>query len=431
MVLQECGMRCALPAIIAVLLLATSPAATAQPGGKPPKLDVPAATAALKSTPIYRAPGAVAKFDEARVRSELTDGIRVLVAPYTGEYANGNNYATSDEHLDQVYNPLNEWAEDNKLKLIKVEGLFISMTGGTAVGPSNIPELRQYTAYQDVTASLLALIRLAKGMPADQAKQVNYEMDPVVAPTETQVATMAERLRQNPIYNDPARVDRVTLSPNVIKDKAGFGVRIAALPAPNRGQPVVDYAPALGKLFPDDVVMVATGGWLDIAAPEQDKAISARNYAFGRYEIGTFQKGGTVDGRISSVVIRLQLLIKDKPFGRPLPEAFDLRKKISDLAPWVLLGSAAIIAVASVVAYRIRKARRAEADEMTLRVATAETHAEITGLGEALLESPNADAAERYATAQTLFDQAHTAEAMREVAAVARAGQRMLAKEGA
>ena len=68
---------------------------------------------------------------------------------------------------------------------------------------------------------------------------------------------------------------------------------------------------------------------------------------------------------------------------------------------------------------------------MALRLATADTHAEITSLGEALLEKPDAGAAERYATAQTLFDQAHTAEAMREVAAVARAGQRMLAKEGA
>jgi hypothetical protein len=431
MVLQECGMRFAVPALFVVLLLATSPAATAQPGGRPPKLDVAAATAALKANPIYRAPGAVARFDEARVRAELTDDVRVLVAPYTGEFAKGNNYATSDEHYDQVYTPLNEWAAGNKLKLIKIEGLYITMTGGPGIGPSDIAELRQYTAYRDVTASVLALARLAKGMPADQARLVDYEPDKVVAPTAAQVAALAERLRQSPIHNDPARDDKVTLSPDLIRDRAGFSVRIAALPVPERGQPVIDYAPALGKFFPNDVVMVATGGWLDIAAPEQDKAESARNYAFGRFEIGSFQKGGTIDGRISSVLLRLQTLVKEKPFGRPLPEAFDLRKKISDLAPWVLLGSAVVIACASYAAHRIRKARRVEADELALRLATADTHAEITSLGEALLESPNADAAERYATAKTLFDQAHTAPAMHEVAAVAKAGQRMLAKEGA
>jgi hypothetical protein len=49
---------------------------------------------------IYRAPGAVARFDEDRVRAELAPNVRVPVAPYTGEFKPGNNYASSEEHTE-------------------------------------------------------------------------------------------------------------------------------------------------------------------------------------------------------------------------------------------------------------------------------------------------------------------------------------------
>lgn len=56
------------------------------------------------------------------------------------------------------------------------------------------------------------------------------------------------------------------------------------------------------------------------------------------------------------------------------------------------------------------------------RQARAETYLRLEELGAAVAESPDPATAERYATARTLFDQAHTLEAMAAVRRIAEEG---------
>lgn len=140
------------------LLPAGVPVARAeQPDTRPPKLDIAAATKELESNQVYRAPGAVARFDEDRVRAELAENTRILVAPYSGPFKEGNNYPSGEEHYKQVGEPLEQWAKDRNLRLITVEGIHVDVTDGPGYGPSDIAGLRQTTGYLDVTEHVLVL----------------------------------------------------------------------------------------------------------------------------------------------------------------------------------------------------------------------------------------------------------------------------------
>lgn len=417
------------------LLLAGIPVASAeQPDTRPPKLDVAAVMRALESTQIYRAPGAVARFDEDRVRAELSRNTRILVAPYTGRIEPGGNYADFDEHYKQVDESLEHWAKDRNLRLITVEGIHVGVSDGPGYGPSDIPGLRQTTAYLDVTEHVLVLARLAGGMSREEAPKIQVPRDAVVQPSDDQVSELAGQLQRSQIRNAPGRDDPITLNPRTVQEKTGFRVRIAALATLDRGQPLVDYAPVLAARFPGDVVMVAQGRWLDVAGPDQAKIESARNYAYGRFEIGSFTQGSTMDARIGTVLERLNELVNKKPFGRPQPpaqprpELYDVRRTISAWAPWVLLGSAVVLGGAALVGWRLRSAARLAAERSAMRTASAEAFAKIGELGARLLKTEerggaaNPAAAERHATARTLFDQAHTPEAMAEVEKIADEG---------
>jgi hypothetical protein len=105
----------------------------------------------------------VARFDEDRVRAELAAHTRILVAPYTGPFKEGNHYSSGDEHYQQVGEPLERWANDRNLRLITVEGIHVGVTDEPGYGPSDISGLRQTTAYLDVNEQVLVLARLAGG----------------------------------------------------------------------------------------------------------------------------------------------------------------------------------------------------------------------------------------------------------------------------
>jgi hypothetical protein len=428
--------------LVVGLLLAAAPVSQAQPGGavKPPKLDVKAATKALEDQQIYRAPGAVAYFDETRIRAALKPNVRILVAPYTGHFEKGNNYADGDALYDQVSVPLDEWATRAKVRLILVQGLYVYGIGDDvgAYGPYDIPTLRQTTAYLDVTEAVLVLTRQAGGMSQDAAADLkrgsDYVLTDPVPPTEDQLDELAENLREHPVYNAPGR-DEDPIDPLVaeLAGKAGLPVKVAAFPAPEPGEPVVDYAPALRTLFPNDYVLVAHGRWLDVAGPD-DKIVSARDYAYGRFEIGSFEQGSAMSDRMGTVLTRLSELLRKTAFGRPQPapqpkpQPFDVERAVSTYAPWVLLGSAVLLAAFGLLGWRRKQARQAEKDRLALHLASARAFAKIGDLGVRILTAEedggraNPAAAERHATATTLFDQAHTAEAMAEVEQIADEG---------
>ncbi|MFI7679644.1 hypothetical protein [Actinophytocola sp. NPDC049390] len=411
-----------------------APQAVAQPQERPPKLDVQQAIRELADQRIHRAPGAVATFDEDLVRSALGDDTWLVVAPYTGRIEAGNNYADGDAHDEEVSRPLREWAEKNHRNLILVEGISVSLHGdaGIMATAANIPELRQITAYLDVTIPVVYAARYADD--EDTAADFDVPLTAPVRPTTAQVDDLAARLRADRVHNAPGRDDPIDPRMAQVAKKYGIDVRIAAFPAPARGEPIVDYAPELLKRFPDDVIMVATGRWLDVAAREQAKADSARDYAYGRFEIGSFRQGSLMQDRVGTVLERLQSLLRNTAYGRPQPppqprpQPYDVRQTINTFTPWVLLGSALVLGGAGLYSWRRARADRADVERRAMRRESARAMAKIGALGARLLaeeergETPNAAAAERHATARHLYDEALTAEAMAEVTAIAEEG---------
>ncbi|GAB3497914.1 hypothetical protein [Amycolatopsis cihanbeyliensis] len=416
-------------ALVAVLVVLVPAPAAAQQRELPPKLDVGAATQALSEQRIHRAPGAVARFDEELIRAELTPDMRLLVSPYTGPYEQGAHYASGEEYREQVYQPLRDWAEGSGHTLIEVAGIGIRSYGGVAAGPADLGELRQQTAYLDVTEGLWSLIRHAKGGNTGVA----YPHDAVIAPTSDQLATLTARLRETRVYNAPGRADPVELPLEGIEQRTGLTLRVAAFPALDRGRPLVDYAHALATEFPRDVVLVAHGRWLDVAVsgPDQGKLVSARDYAFGRFENASFRQGSPMSDRIGSVLTRFDRLSTERAFSRPQPAPFDLRQRVSALAPWVLLGSALLLGVPSLLAWHRRRAEWVRAERVNLRVASAEAVTEITELSTLVTQAQRGGeeagaAAERHGTAADMFERARTADAMHEVRKIAAEGKRIL-----
>ena len=411
-----------------------TPQAVAQPQGRPPELDVGKAIDELADQRIYRAPGAVARFDDDMVRSALGDDTWLVVAPYTGRIEEGNNYADGDAHEEAVGRPLREWAEENRRNLILVEGISVSLYGdaGIMASASNIPELRQITAYLDVTIPVVYAARYADDK--ETAADFDGPLTEPVKPTRDQVDDLAERLRSNRVHNAPGRDDPVDARMAQVAEEYGINVRIAAFPVPDRGEPLVDYAPELLKRFPDDVIMVATGRWLDVAAREQAKAGSARDYAYGRFEIGSFRQGSAMQDRVGTVLERLQSLLRNTAYGRPLPQPqprpqpYDVRQTINAFTPWVLLGSALVLGGVGLYSWRRTRIDRDDAERRAMRRERARAMAKIGELGAQLLaagergEAPNPAAAERHATARHLYDEALTAKAMTEVTAIAEEG---------
>lgn len=409
-----------------------APQVTAQP--RPPELDVRKALDELADQRIVRTPGAVARLDEDLVRPALGDDTYVILAPYTGRIEEGGNYPDGEAHDKEVGEPLQSWAEKNRKNLVLVEGIGVTLYGGSRIGAtaSDLPELRQMTAYLDVTIPVVYAARYAHD--EDTAADFDGPIADPVAPSPEQVDDLAGHLRDNPVYNAPGRDDPVDPRMAQLAEEYGIGVRIAALPVLEPGQPFVDYAPELLKRFPDDVVMVAQGRWLDIAARDQAKAVSARDYAYGRFEYGSFRQGSLMQDRVGTILDRLQFLLKNNAYGRPQPQPqpkprpYDVRQTINTLTPWVLVGAALILGAVGLYTWRRTQTDRADAERRAMRRESARAMAKIGALGAELLaagergETANPAAAERHATARALYDEALTARAMAEVTAVAEEG---------
>lgn len=414
-----------------VLLLSVPVSAAAAPvSGDPPKLDVAAAIRALSTESIYRAPGAVATFDAQAVGTTLAPDVKLLVEPFTGPFGAGHNYSSEQQYDDQVYQPLIDWANAHNVKLVDVTGLYVRTVslGGGAFLPSDLSEVRTLTAYRDVTSGVLGMINYLRTGATHGPSLPGAE---VVAPTPAQLAPVVAALRANPVYNAPGREDPVELQSELIHQRFDTGVRVVAFPPLPPGQPLVDYAPALAAAFPGDDVFVSYGEWVDVAGQNQQVLESARNYAYGLYDNGTLQAGVDMSDRIGSILSRVDLLLRQHPFSRPQPAPLDLQHQISAIVVWVLVGSALLLGGGSLLSWQAGKTEARRLARRALHRESALASAAIAALGGRLLDAgPSGEnseaialAAERHATANTLFDQAHTAEAMREVRTIAEEGE--------
>ena len=411
-----------LPALVVFLVAVPAAAEPAQP----PKLDVQAAIRALTTQQVYRAPGSIARYDEQKVAKALGSDLKLLVQPYTGTYQQGHNYPTGDDYVKQVYSPLSDWASQHGVKLVDVTGLYVSAFTGGAFGASDLAEIRTQTAYLDVTSALLGMIAYIR---TGAAHYDTPAPPPLVAPTPAQLGPLTDSLRANPVYNAPGRDDPIDAkTPGNIRQLTGFSVRIAAFPPIPTGQPLVDYAPALAKAFPGDTILVSYGVWTQVAGPNQQALESARDYAYGRFDNATLEQGADMNDRAYTILQRTYELVRNHPFSKPQPPPYDLREQISADAPWVLLGSAAIIGGGALVLWLRRRAEADRKQKVALRRESALATAAIAALSGKVLhdDTGSTAAAERLATANSMFEQARTPDAMRKVREIAKQGEEAL-----
>ena len=428
------GVRVLLVCLFVTLGLSAAPAA-AQPVG--PVDPVPILAALNDGEQVIRAPGGIARFDEARVREELGQAVRLVVLPEV----DFDLYPTKDgnnQYGEIVTHPIQDWSMDREIPVVLVTGLDVTVYAPVSVSkhrlPADFDELRTTTANQDVTERLIVFARLANGQPPEAAEDVEITHPAPVPADPEQVAEVVAALRERPVYNAPGRTEPVEdWIAETARTDYDLGIRVAAFPFLEPGQPTVDYATPLGAAFPDDVVLVLQGEWLDIVAPNQDKALAARAYAYGDADLSLLN-GGSVHALLRDTLKRLDLLLTETSWGYPQPPPqpravpFDVQQTVSALAPWVLLGSAVVIGAAGVLRHR----RRAAAAQGELTAETASAMAVIGDLGARVLtaeeggEPADPAAVERHATARLLYDQAHTSVAMAEVRRVAEEGLALL-----
>ena len=424
--------------------LAAAPAA-AQPAGR---LDVEPIIAALDGGErLVRAPDTVARFDEARVRGELGPQVRVVVLPYV-DYELYEDASGESQYYDLVRGPILDWALDREVPVVIVEGVDLSLLNVPSALdhqlPADLGELRTTASTRDVTERLLVLSRLGRGMPPKVAEDVEIVHPAPVPASPELVAEVAATLGAGRIHNAPGRTDLIEdWVPEHAKEEFDRTVRIAAFPVLEPGQPVVDLITPLSAAFPDDVVLVLHGDWVDIAAPDQDKALAARAFAYGDADLSLFTVGDGGNSLLRQLIDRLALLTAETSWGfpqpapQPRPAPFDVARTISALAPWVLVGSAVALGGAGALRHRTRARAAAAAEVVALRAEGASAMATIAELGAQVLsmeesgEHADPAAAERHATARLLYDQALTSEAMVQVRRVAEEGLRLLTDDEA
>ena len=427
-------MRPLVVCLLVVLGLSAAPAA-AQPAR--PVDPAPIVAALTDGEQVVRAPGTIARFDEARVREELGRAVRLVVLPVV-DFDLYPSEGEDNQYSELVTRPIQAWALDREIPVVVVTGLDVTMYGGPSSRahrlPADFDELRTTTATRDVTERLVVFARLGNGLAPDVAEDVEITHSAPVPAAPDRVAGLVAALRQDPVYNAPGRTDVIDDHiAATARTEYGLGLRVAAFPYLAPGQPVTDYATPLGAAFPDDVVLVLHGTWLDIVAPDQDKALAARAFAYGKADL-TVLSGGSSRSLLRDTVQRLDLLLTETAWGYPQPppqpraEPFDVQHTVWALAPWVLVGSAVVI----VGAVLLRRRRRTAAAEVALRVETASALAVIGDLGARVLAAeesgePVAPAvAERHATARRLYGQARTPVAMAEVRRIAEEGRTLL-----
>ncbi|ASO22010.1 hypothetical protein FHR81_004982 [Actinoalloteichus hoggarensis] len=402
---------------------------TAEPGDvDPPPLDLAEAQRVLLTEQVYRAPGSIARFDEDRVLDRLDADTRILLAPFTGLDRQGGHY-------DEVRRPLSDWASDQGLRLVLVTGLDVRLmpNGGKAAATELDGLLLRY-AHHDVTGPLLLSLRhLEDGTTeSDDAEPVRVPADPA------QVTEIVDTLRRGEVYHAPGVDAPIRPSEDWAAVVPDLTIRVAQLPASPAADGLPDLLPELAAVFPDDLVVVVHGRWLEAAGPEQQQIDSARFYTFGLWESGFAFWGAPMGALIDQFLLRLGELRVGEPFGRPQVEPILTRELWERIAPWVFSLTALAVGGGSLLWWARSVARRRNAEASALRLLRAQALAEITRLGARLVtvDVPAsdadgtarriADAAERHATARDLLEDTTSSDVVREVLAVAADGHGLL-----
>lgn len=199
-------------------------------------------TSMLRASPVVRLPGAIATWDEARVREAIgTADIRILVAPP----------GIDDAASKRIY------AVDNAS--IRVIGTQV--TGGAIkVSTDGGPEWMRQFAVGDVTSQLLTIIANEN----HQAPPPDLSPLPRRDPTPAELVAVTASLGTSGRYLAPGTT--LTDPPETTTAFPGKPLYVA-LPRQPPDRPLVHYGPALAREFPGRPIVVLYGGWAEYDGP--------------------------------------------------------------------------------------------------------------------------------------------------------------------
>ncbi|WP_428964170.1 hypothetical protein [Micromonospora fluostatini] len=288
-------------------------------------------TALVAADPVVRLPGAVAAWNESRVRDAIgAHDVRILVAPPGLD-------EEQRKHLREVDNAT-----------IRVIGTQVS--GGLyEVTPDRIPGWRAQFATHDVTDLLVTLITtLNKDPRPEDRDELRWR-----EPTDAEVERVAADLRADrPHVAAGATLTRVPA--DAARNAFPDGARYVVLPAQPHGEPLPAYGPVLTRLFPDEPIVLMYGTWIEYHGPageEFAELAAASFYAqFGsRLSRYAYPQQNVLTAYLNQVTdIRYAGL-----FDRPLPyRPLDPLRVALPALPWVFAGCVAAFLVLSIRSLR-------------------------------------------------------------------------------
>ncbi|WP_082159325.1 hypothetical protein [Micromonospora sp. HK10] len=284
-------------------------------------------TALVAADPVVRLPGAVAHWDEARVRAAI-DGAdtRILVAP---------------PGLDEAER---RRVKDVQNATIRIVGTEVSGDPYVAA-PDDLPGWRAQFATGDVTGQVLALLAGLRKQPSPPDRDDLRWREPAAA----ELAPVTDALRATGRYVGPgATLPR--LPQEAAREAFPGGAWFVVLPAQPYGRALPAYGPALHRLAPERPVVVMYGDWIEYHGPgaaDFAEVAGASFYAqyggrLSRYAYPQLNVLGAYLARVTDV--RYAGL-----FDRPLPyRPFDPLRVALPALPWLFAGCVAGFVVLSI-----------------------------------------------------------------------------------
>lgn len=366
------------------------------------------AVAALTDDVIARAPGAPAEFDEAAVRADLAESsVRILLLPYLSD--------DQKKVAQDTSRAVEGWAATNDLTLITVIGVAPGFSL-FSVSPTTPGEAERLLAHQDVTQTLRFAISRASKDRAVPEPPDTAPTTPVPADTAL-VATVTAALRTGTTWTDPSLPP---VAPTDAWSAVGPDrtVRVAVLPVRTRDQPRIDLIGPLTAAFPNDIVIVITGRWMDIAGPDPAILRSSVMYLYGGVSGSTnlYSSPITPAEQVNFVCRRIGLLRTGVTTDQPAPTREDPQGSVLPVLGWVFLGAAAVVGAGvwyerrrrEVAAEQAERGRRRERDRLVAELPEiAADLLELDGLARQGAARDALDrAAERYGVAREVLTRA-------------------------
>ncbi len=265
------------PVVTGTAVAASDPTEGPDAGSSVP-FDADRVAADLLTHDVVALPGSIARFDRARVDALTAGGdVKVLVAP-PGPIGSDLNRDYRSALSDVARTVEGEWHGT----VVRVTGV-----GVESVGQSTLEDVRHLLQTYDVTSELEFITPYlrdgSRGNSLDEV--VTDRTDPDA------VGALTERLRMSPVV----LADGVTQAdPNAgigdpdgliraWREATGTDLRLVVLPPLGVGEPAGVTAADLAPAFPDDVVALIQGRWLDVAGPDQRALTVARDMTLSRY----------------------------------------------------------------------------------------------------------------------------------------------------